>query len=265
MNDLKPSQIQVAKPVLLSGPVLRLVPKLVEPLHGELQVIVMLHLCYRSKENVVGGEVGPGVRISLTRLQREIPFVGRRWLIEILKDLEVQERISVHHSKRVNVYVPDKVWVETFGCDAQLDNKSKASTYIVVPRLAEKVGLSCALFLQQIHIRCHKSDGEKFVIRSLEQWRSEVFPFWGASTIKRTVYKLRQSNLIITRPYTREDGGIVMSYRVNYAGLADLLGVPCPDVENPHKKGHPKWDKDWANWIHPVTLKKQKDKPSEPL
>lgn len=261
MNDLKPIQIQVAKPVLLSGPVLRLVPTLVETLHGELPVIVMLHLCYRSKVNVVGGEIGPGVRISLTRLQRQVLFVGRRRLIAILKGLQGQGMISVHRSKRVNVYVPDMGWVEMFGCDVQPDNGAQASTYIVIPRLAEKVGLKGAIMLQQIHIRCHKSDGGMFVIRSLEQWHSEIFPFWGASTVKRTVQRLHESNLIAKRPYTREDGGIVMSYRVNYVGLADLLGVPCPCVENPHKKGHSKWDKDWENWINPVTLIKQSDMP----
>jgi hypothetical protein len=265
MNALKPIQIQVAKPVLLSGPALRLVPTLVEHFQGELHVIVMLHLCYLSKENVAGREVGPGVRISLTRLQRQVPFFGRRRLIEILKDLQVQGMISVHRSKRVNVYVPDKGWVEMFGCDVQPDNESKASTYIVVPRLAEKVGLKGAIMLQQIHIRCHKSDGGMFVIRSLEQWHSEIFPFWGASTVKRIVQRLHESNLISKRPYTQEDGGIVMSYRVNYVGLADLLGVTCPCVENPHKKGHSKWDKDWENWTNPVTLKKQSDMPCAPL
>jgi hypothetical protein len=163
------------------------------------------------------------------------------------------------------VYVPAEQWVEAFGSDADPNSKLKTATYIVHPVLAKRIGLKGAIMLQQIHIRCHKSDGGMYVIRSLEQLHSEIFPFWGASTVKRIVQSLRQSNLIATRPYTREDGGRVMSYRVNYVGLADLLDVPCPEMENPHKKGHSKWDKDWENWTNPVTLKKQSDMPCAPL
>ena len=265
MKPLKPIHIQVTKPTLLSGPVLRLVPCLLEHLGGELCTIVFLHLCYCSKMHDLDSEVGPGARLSLTRLQKQVPFVSRRWLIKILRDLEVHEWISVHRSKRVNVYVPCLDWADAFGCAAKPNKESIVSTYIVLPRLAQIVDLSCALFLQQIHIRCHQKDGSIFVIRSLEQWHSEVFPFWGTSTVKRTLKKLSQANLILKKPYNREDGGTVMSYRVNYIRLAELLSIPTPQVENPNKYDESGWNTGWKDWTNPVTLTKQKDMPPESL
>lgn len=178
----------------------------------------------------------------------------------MIGDLERCEVIRAHRTGRVNVYVPIYSVTSLIAAAAEVLPKAISNNYIVIPSLAEKIGLKAAIVLQQIHIRIHKEDGSTYFIRSLEQWHSETFPFWGAATIKRIFVFLRKLNLIVVKPYRREDDGVVNSYRVNYIGVAELLGLPVPNVENPYEQD-PKNanDKSWQNWTNPVTLLKHGD------
>jgi hypothetical protein len=253
----KPLEIQVLKPVLLSGPVLKFIPCVARILGGDLQGIVFHQLSYLSRDMSVGMGLEKGRRISLTRLQRQLPFVGRRRLIQVLQDLEGHGCFKVERTRRVNVYFP-LITIDTLLKAAADPSESPAflSNYIVIPTLAEKIGLKNAIVLQQIHLRTHGEEGSNFVIRSLEQWQAQTLPFWGIATIKRIFAKLRALNLVIVRPYRREDDGIVNSYRLNYIGLAELLSLPMPQVKNPYEQ-NPKnwWDKQqWQGWTNPVTL-----------
>ena len=259
-SSLKPYEIQVLRPVLLSGPVLKFIPALSCCLGSDLHAIVFHQLSYTSREMGINDEWIKAKRISLTRLQRQLPFVSRRWLIKILNDLESEEFIRVERTKRVNVYIPE------FGLGDILDQATPnvppeyLTNFTVIPKLAKDIGLKNSIVLQQIHIRCHQKCGDNFIIRSLEQWHSEVFPFWGIATIKRVFRKLQELNLTIIKPYRRKDDGFVNSYRVNYIALAELLNLPVPHVENPFspiKKDS--WDNDWKNWTNPVTLKVQSE------
>ena len=258
-STLKPIEIQVRKHVLLSGPVIKFIPVLAILFSGsELQAIVYQQLAYLSRDTQVGDEWVKAKRISLTRLQRQLPFVSRRWLIKVLKDLEESEFIGVERSRRVNVYIPKYSTEELADSAAQSLPKAYLSNYIVLPTLAHKIGLKDAIVLQQIHIRNHEGDGSAYFIRSLEQWHSQTFPFWGIATVKRIFSKLRKLNLLFVRPYKREDEGFVNSYRVNYIGVAEILGLPIPNVENPYEPNpNDPWDKNWMEWTNPVTREKQ--------
>lgn len=259
----KPLEIQVNKPVLLSGPVIKFMPGLADHFLGSvLHAIVYHQLAYLSRDMQVGDVWIKAKRISLTRLQRQLPFVSKRWLIKVLKDLEESEYIEVAQTQRVNVYIPK------YSPDDLADHADESippcylSSYIVLPTLAHKIGLKEAIVLQQIHIRNHEGDGSAYFIRSFEQWHSQTFPFWGMATVKRIFSKLRKLNLLFVRPYRREDDGFVNSYRVNYIGVAEILGLPIPHVDNPFDPdpdpNYP-WDKHWQEWTNPVTQQKQGD------
>ena len=254
----KPLEIQVLKPVLLSGPVLKFIPALADALGGELQAIVFHQLVYLSRELTVDGNWVKGKRLSLTRLQKQLPFVSRRWLIKIVDDLESFGAISASRSGRVNVYIPIYGVNDLVTAVVEVSPQVISSNYIVIPTLAKAIGLKAAIVLQQIHLRIYKEEGSIYFIRSLDKWHSETFPFWGIATVKRIFVALRNFNLIVIKKYRREDDGVVYSYRINYVGLAELLALPIPHVENPFNS-IPKdsWDKDWQNWTNPVTLQMQ--------
>jgi hypothetical protein len=259
-NISKQISIQVHKPVLLSGPVIRIKPALSRFCGGEKHAIVFQQLKYLSRSISVGDEHRVGKRISLTRLQRQIPFLTRRWLIEVLAVLEDKKFIEIHRTNGVNVYVPTSDLDTLLGDDDELFHAAEGRHLIIIPTLAKSIGLRTAIVLQQIHVRVYQGDGSNFFIHSLEEWHSENFPFWGIATVKRIFSKLKKLGLIFVRRYTRADDGFVHSYRVNYLCLATLLGLPIPQAANPHNK-HPKdpWDQDWENWTNPVTLVMQKD------
>jgi len=72
---------------------------------------------------------------------------------------------------------------------------------LVLPELAQQIGLNEAIFLQQLHYWINKEEAEfrdnKFwVYNSFENWKKDNFPFWSINTIKRITYKLSELNLI---------------------------------------------------------------------
>lgn len=72
---------------------------------------------------------------------------------------------------------------------------------IVLPSLAEKIGLNQAIFLQQIHYWIGQNrniqDGKSWVYNSYEEWQKQ-FPFWSVRTIKRIVSELEISGLLVS-------------------------------------------------------------------
>jgi len=259
-NNSKQISIQVHKPVLLSGPVIRFMPALSRFCGGEIHAIVFQQLRYLSRSITVGEGHKVAKRISLTRLQRQIPFVSRRWLIKVLAVLEDKKFIEIHRTNRVNVYVPASD-LEGLGIDPDMElDEAEIRCLIIIPTLAEIIGLKKAIVLQQIHIRIYQGDGSIFFIHSLEEWHSENFPFWSISSVKRIFSELQKLGLIFVKKRIRADDGFVHAYRVNYMAVATLLGLPIPEIENPFIE-HPKdpWDHAWNDWTNPVTLVMQKD------
>jgi len=77
---------------------------------------------------------------------------------------------------------------------------------VLKTRLAVRIGVNEAIFLQQLHywlknkkIGKYDDKDRKWVKNSLREWQSDNFPFWSDRTIKRIILKLRRENLISTR------------------------------------------------------------------
>ncbi len=235
-------EIQVRKQAMLSGPVLVLYPMWALEFGGVAEGLLFQQLLFRS-----GGCSGldgkkPTVKFSYTKLQAQLPFFSRRWIIEIIKRLSSAGAIEVIHTKRVNEFVINLAWQ----CKVEATPQNSAAM-LVFPTLAEKVGLLEAIALQQIHLRHHDCDGGVWVIRSYQQWQADVFMFLGIATVKRLFARLKAQNLIFVKPYHGEDT-TVNSYRVNYVQVAHVLGIPAPDVPPPTD---PYKAKGWTNPLNP--------------
>ena len=72
---------------------------------------------------------------------------------------------------------------------------------ILLPKLAVKIGLNEAVFLQQLHfwlVRSKNSiDGKMWVYKTFEEWQKEM-PFLSVRTLKRVVSNLKKKKLITT-------------------------------------------------------------------
>ena len=107
---------------------------------------------------------------------------------------------------------------------------------LVSPKLAARIGLEEAVFLQQLHWLCEKSrnvrDGEKWVYNTYEGW-VEQFPFWGWQKIGRIVRKLEAQGLVVVSDAYNRLGAMDKTkwYRVNYASEL-LVFADCSDLKD---------------------------------
>jgi hypothetical protein len=93
------------------------------------------------------------------------------------------------------------------------------TSMMVLPKLATRIGLNEAIFLQQLY-HClkeskHVHDGHQWENNSYEGWHAQ-FPFWSISTIRRIISKLEKEQLILTG----NDNRLKMKwYRINLEAL----------------------------------------------
>ena len=96
---------------------------------------------------------------------------------------------------------------------------------IVLPKLAEKLGLNESLFLQQLHYwllqKRNIRDGYYWAFNSYPEWLKQ-FPFWSESTLKRTVTSLEKSGLVITGNYNSMKIDKTKWYRIDYKVLKEI-------------------------------------------
>lgn len=71
----------------------------------------------------------------------------------------------------------------------------------VLPKLATRVGLNEAIFLQQLHFLTKDKrvgpDGRQWLRKTYPQWKKETFPFWSTKTIERAAKALHKLKLVI--------------------------------------------------------------------
>lgn len=71
---------------------------------------------------------------------------------------------------------------------------------MIIPSLAEKIGLNEAVVLQQIHYwfvtSTHKRDGKTWIYNTYKEWQLQM-PFWSESTIKRAIKLLEKKGYLI--------------------------------------------------------------------
>ncbi|MCM3663475.1 DnaD domain protein [Mesobacillus subterraneus] len=103
---------------------------------------------------------------------------------------------------------------------------------IVLPSLAEKVGLNEAIFLQQLNYWLqeskHSYEEKKWVYNTQEDWQ-EQFPFWSISTIRRTISKLESIGLLISGNFNKKKFDRTKWFTINYKKLE---GLSKPSVQN---------------------------------
>lgn len=122
---------------------------------------------------------------------------------------------------------------------------------VVLPKLAEKIGLNEAIFLQQLHYRLehakYEIDGHRWVYNTVNDW-SKQFPFWSQRTLARTISSLEKRKLVLTGNYNRKGFDRTKWYTIDY-DLLDQLELedkePTEDVEeleseNPDAASYPK-------------------------
>ncbi|MED3549987.1 DnaD domain protein [Cytobacillus praedii] len=106
------------------------------------------------------------------------------------------------------------------------------SPILVLPSLAEKVGLNEAIFLQQLNYWLKDSnnirDGHTWVYNTYEDWQ-EQFPFWSVSTIRRVITKLENADLLIIGNFNKLKIDKTKWYRINYEAFK---GVNSPSVQS---------------------------------
>lgn len=96
---------------------------------------------------------------------------------------------------------------------------------LVLPTLAEKIGLNEAIFLQQVHFWINRSgkkrDGREWVYNTLEGWTKQ-FPFWSMSTVRRTINSLEKQGLIFIGNYNKLKMDKTKWYAINHDEVARL-------------------------------------------
>lgn len=120
---------------------------------------------------------------------------------------------------------------------------------LVLPKLAEKIGLNEAIMLQQVHFWLQRSnnfkESKKWVYNTYEGW-SYQFPFWSRSTIRRTINSLEKQNMLITGNFNTLKIDNTKWYTVNYE---ELDRVSRPPVQNEQTN--------WSKWTSPPAQNEQ--------
>lgn len=93
---------------------------------------------------------------------------------------------------------------------------------LVLPRLAEEIGLNEAIVLQQMHYWLKKSnhnyDGRRWIYNSYKEWEQH-FPFWSNATIRRTISSLEKQGLLFIGNYNKAGFDNTKWYSINYFQL----------------------------------------------
>lgn len=101
---------------------------------------------------------------------------------------------------------------------------------IVLPELAQAIGLNEAIILQQVHYwvginfkaRKNARDGFTWVYNTYDAWQKQ-FPWWTDRTIRRTITSLENKKLLISGNYNKIKMDRAKWYRINYDNLNKLL------------------------------------------
>lgn len=107
---------------------------------------------------------------------------------------------------------------------------------LVLPKLAEMIGLNEAIVLQQMHYWLtnskHYHDGCKWIYNTYKGWQ-EQFPFWSDRTIRRTITSLEKQKLIVTGNYNKAGFDKTKWYSVDYSVL-ELVDRRCGQNDQTH-------------------------------
>lgn len=104
-----------------------------------------------------------------------------------------------------------------------------------LPRLAVKIGLNEALFIQQLHYWVDRSkniiEGRQWVYNTVADW-SKQFPFWSQKTLSRTISNLEKQGLVISGNYNQKGYDRTKWYTIDYDALERLEKDQSETEEN---------------------------------
>lgn len=109
---------------------------------------------------------------------------------------------------------------------------------LIMPKLAEKIGLNESIVIQQIHYwtdinrKTNKNykNGYHWTYNSYTEW-SEQFPFWSVSTIQRAIIRLEKLKLIVVSNFNRLKIDRTKWYRIDYNVLEALEESPFGQID----------------------------------
>lgn len=124
---------------------------------------------------------------------------------------------------------------------------AKEQPIVISRELAKLIGLNEAIVLQQIeywintkeksdnkNLRTHAQgyvDGYYWTYNTVSEW-TEEFPFWSYDTVKRTLKKLRDNNLVVTGVFNDKNYDRTLWYRVNHEKLIEIENNVDNHVDN---------------------------------
>lgn len=128
----------------------------------------------------------------------------------------------------------------------------------VLPSLAEAIGLNEALILQQIHwllLRSKKEfKGKPWVFNTYEEWQEKHFRFFSISTIRRTINRLEELNLLISSTeFNQMKVDKTKWYTINYEVL-DNLAIATVKNDSPSVQNE---QSSCSNWADPSVQNEQ--------
>lgn len=95
---------------------------------------------------------------------------------------------------------------------------------LILPSLAEKVGLNEAVLLQQIHywlVRSrHLKEGRKWIYNTYKDWKKQM-PFWSHATIGRTIRSLEERGYLVSANFNASKMDKTKWYTIDYQKLAE--------------------------------------------
>lgn len=103
---------------------------------------------------------------------------------------------------------------------------------VVLPTLAEAIGLNGSIVLQQIHFCINKKverqdtqtfrEGHYWVYNTFEEW-AKVFKFWKLRTIKSIFAKVQKLGLLISKKFGQKNWDQKKWYRIDYEALDRMV------------------------------------------
>lgn len=104
--------------------------------------------------------------------------------------------------------------------------ESNFHTHLVIPELAEELGLDESIVLQQIHYWITKSgkliNDEFWIYNTFEDWKKQ-FKYWSISKIKRVFYSLEEKGYIHSKKMNVKKSNHTKWYTVDYNKLVSLI------------------------------------------
>lgn len=104
---------------------------------------------------------------------------------------------------------------------------------LVIPEMAEAIGLNEAIFIQQLHFLLHVKkmnarmddykQGRLWVYNTLDEWVDKHFRFWSKMTLRRTINNLVSEGLVFKNEFNYSSHIHTLWYTIDYDRLDEVL------------------------------------------